>query len=77
MVYDRSSGDKLPAKEIFSDEFKLTEIKKKQKSLPVFTGIRPNFAEFRPVFAGFIVDDSLESLLRAFWGKKKKKIKSA
>jgi hypothetical protein len=71
MVYDRSSGDKLPAKEIFSNEFRLTKIKKKQKSLPVFTGIRLDFAEFRPVFAGFIVDDSLESLLRAFWEKKK------
>jgi hypothetical protein len=29
----------LPAKEIFSDEFRLTKIKKKKKSLPVFAGI--------------------------------------
>ena len=67
----------LSAKEIFSDKFRLTEIrkkkkgkkerKKKKKSLPVFIEIQPNFV-------GIIVDGSPISLLRAFW---KKKIKSA
>jgi hypothetical protein len=58
----------LPAKEIFSDKFRLAEIrrrrKKKKKSLPVFAGIRRDFARIT-------VDGSPESLLMAFWEKKK------
>jgi hypothetical protein len=53
----------FPAKEIFSDEFKLLEIRKKKKKLASF---HRNPARFRRDFTGITVDGSPESLLRAF-----------
>jgi hypothetical protein len=59
------SNAMLPAKELFSDEFRLVEIreKKKKKTLPDFAGIQPSIA-------GIIVEVRQNHCLRSFWKKK-------
>jgi hypothetical protein len=67
----------LPAKEIFSDEFRLVEIRKKKKKKKRETKREREKERERekkkslPVFIGITIDGSPKSLLRVFWEKKK------